>query len=195
MADDGARVNSSGARSVEDLVSEQRLLLLAIDAELQRFFEDGDPSAFERLKGILRAQGGATATPSLSNGLATIALERKRHMARTATYFGADLTAALAQLLQFAEQIVASDQKLSSTCFDEAYYLAQHEDVAAHVRAGGLRSGFEHWIFHGIAEQRKSRFLSEKFDFAGQAAAVRAAYNRSRTASLSTRLKRFFRSR
>ncbi len=181
MVNDSGEENKAGAPSIEDLVAEQRSILLAVDAELRRLFEQGDTAALQRLK-TLFAEQKETRSVDLKK------LHRERLMARTAAYFGADLTGALVQILQLAQQVTASGRPLTSTCFDEAYYLMEHGDVAAQVRAGGLRSGFEHWILYGIAEGRSMRFLLNDFDFETQAAAVRGAQERARKPDFFARL-------
>ncbi len=181
MINEGSTEKKVRARSLEELVAEQRSILLAVDAELRRLFEDDDAAALQRLK-ILFAEQKEARSVDLKK------LHRERLMARTAAYFGADLTGALVQILQLAQQVAATGRPLVSTCFDEAYYLMEHQDVAAQVRAGGLSSGFEHWILYGIAERRKTRFLSDGFDFESQAAAVRGARERARKPDLFVRL-------
>lgn len=39
--------------------------------------------------------------------------------------------------------------------FDEAFYLAAHEDIGAAVRAGACRSGFAHFVEYGAREGRR----------------------------------------
>jgi Ca2+-binding RTX toxin-like protein len=38
--------------------------------------------------------------------------------------------------------------------FDNNYYLANHQDVAAAVEGGAFRSGYEHYMIHGMTEGR-----------------------------------------
>lgn len=45
--------------------------------------------------------------------------------------------------------------------FDEAYYLAQHPDVAAAVKAGVFKSGWVHYDAYGRRENRSSRRVDQ----------------------------------
>ena len=50
--------------------------------------------------------------------------------------------------------------------FDEATYLAAHPDVAAGVRAGAARSGWVHYLAHGVREGRRASIARDaRYDY------------------------------
>ncbi|MBE7211473.1 MAG: glycosyltransferase, partial [Gluconacetobacter diazotrophicus] len=46
--------------------------------------------------------------------------------------------------------------------FDERWYLSAYPDIAAHVAAGGARSGFEHYAFQGGHADRAAHWLFDE---------------------------------
>ena len=81
-------------------------------------------------------------------------------------YAEEDYTKELQDVLEhftFASFITSNNKKLlafikkNEEIFDEAYYLANHEDVAKAVVNGQFTSGFDHWLRHGKGEKRRAR--------------------------------------
>lgn len=59
--------------------------------------------------------------------------------------------------------VLASRLKLEALpAFDEVFYRKKNPDVAQALTAGDFASGFQHWLFFGLAEGREAAFSRPK---------------------------------